>query len=718
MLRMGQTPSTQFTPARRLVGEQPQAQHQPQQLFGEVFPIRTDTLPPLTAYRMTTSGGESTRRLGTKLAEWMGAMFGSFWVWSGGRLITDAPPNPVKLVIAIDDACADQPRIFQHLESLQEDFQWQPSADEIADYVVHGPVARLEETILEALSRTVYSIRSARVVREYHLRTWAVGGAPALSVSVVSRLLYEPDLHCYMETLEKPSDVAGLWVADKLSRLQGEVVKVVGLVDEHRERLLELTQRPESREMIEEAAGDHWVVRVLANAREFDYVADALDLVIRPDDVAQFAINRPQFEKALHLKPALHAQMVKLVADILKDANLIGAAYSTQNAPELYGNQIPKANLAFGSNRVRPYDAARVKLDVKDSGAYSVPKRLESEALRVVIINTLEDDVKDFMEAMKRSLERDFHLKLDVVRERNMRVISQVNLESAVRLLQKETSDLALVFLPDETDADEEEGVSERITRIQTVGRGMPCMIVHEATMNDPDAMTNVIMGLMARARALPYLLADPLPYADRVVGLSLIYHNKREGDFLTGIARIYNNTGALLRCVIAGAALDDGIPDTLLARLLPRDLLHKQRVVIHSDGRLKRDAQRALGSWEDELDATFYPVEVIRAGVPRMYALGKQIEAPHWGSIFRLSDTEAFIQTTEATTQPLHIRTEAPFSIEDATHSVLMFSLFHYGALKQPKLPVTVHNSESIETGILRGVIPSEFETKTPFWL
>jgi argonaute-like protein implicated in RNA metabolism and viral defense len=199
---------------------------------------------------------------------------------------------------------------------------------------------------------------------------------------------------------------------------------------------------------------------------------------------------------------------------------------------------------------------------------------------------------------------------------------------------------------------------------------------------------------------------------------LSLIYHSKREGDYLTGVTRIYGSDGEFMRGIVAGAPVSDGIPDALLSRLFPRDLLHKQRIVIHSDGKLRRDFMRALGSCEDDLDTTLQTVEVIRAGVPRMYALGKQIEVPHWGSIFRLSDTEAFIQTTEATTQPLHIRTEAPFNIEDATHSVLMFSLFHYGALKQPKLPVTVHNSESIETGILRGVIPGEFQTNTPFWL
>ena len=73
---------------------------------------------------------------------------------------------------------------------------------------------------------------------------------------------------------------------------------------------------------------------MLAGSREYDYVADALDLVIRPEDIEQFAINRQQIEKALHLKPALHAQMVKLVSDVLKEAKLIGNAYSTQNAPD------------------------------------------------------------------------------------------------------------------------------------------------------------------------------------------------------------------------------------------------------------------------------------------------------------------------------------------------------------------------------------------------
>jgi argonaute-like protein implicated in RNA metabolism and viral defense len=411
--------------------------------------------------------------------------------------------------------------------------------------------------------------------------------------------------------------------------------------------------------------------------------------------------------------------MVRLVSDILKEAGLIGNSYSTQSMPEHFQSGAPQPNLVFANSRVRPYNPAKLAADFRDGGAFHLSERLQREPLRVVVINTLADDVGDFLEALKRSLDRDLKLKLEVVRERNMRVISQANLESAVRLLQKETSDLVLVFLPAESETDEEEAVNERVTRTQTIGRGLPCLIVHESTLNDPSAMTNVILGLIARVSAVPYLLADPLSYVDSIVGLSLIYHGKREGEYVTGISRIFASDGRFLRGIVAGAPAEHGVPAELMTRLFPRDLLHKQRVVIHSDGRLRRDAQRALGSCEDELDATFLPVEILRAGVPRVYALNAgKIDPPRWGSIFRLSDTEAFVQTTDATIQPLHVRAEAPFAIEQAVQSVLLFTLFHYGALKSPKLPVTIHNADPIEHGIVRGVMPPEMETGIPFWL
>ena len=59
-----------------------------------------------------------------------------------------------------------------------------------------------------------------------------------------------------------------------------------------------------------------------------------------------------------------------------------------------------------------------------------------------------------------------------------------------------------------------------------------------------------------------------------------------------------------------------------------------------------------------------------MRAGVPRMYAFSTgKIEPPHWGSVFRLSDTEAFVQSSETTIQPLHIRSEPPLQHRSRRH-------------------------------------------------
>src|SRR5690349_11759158 len=98
-----------------------------QQLFGEIFPIRTESLPPLTAYRVIVSGDESPRRVGGKLVDWLSELLGGSWIMSGSRLITDAGANPVKLMLALDSIRAEQHKTFAHLDGLDEDFHWQPT---------------------------------------------------------------------------------------------------------------------------------------------------------------------------------------------------------------------------------------------------------------------------------------------------------------------------------------------------------------------------------------------------------------------------------------------------------------------------------------------------------------------------------------------------------------------------------------------------------------
>lgn len=697
------------------------------QMFSEVFPIQLGALPPVTAYRLTYANAESVseraqldRKMGGKLTYRLRSALGGTWVWLGGHVLTDTPTNPVKLIMVVDEARRDQKSLYKGLEGLEEDYGWQMNADETAEYVVRGPLEALEPHIQAALAKTAVPLRNLRVEREFRARSWVVNGQPAISLSVVSRLLYEPDVETFAATLPKIADLVGLTVVDQSSSMQGEIVKVVGNVEDHRERLLKLTQRNEMAALIARTPGDHRVLRVLSGGNEYDYVSDALTLLVRMEDAHRFDVNPQHVERALHLKPTLRTQMVKVVSDVVKSTGLIANAFSMQNVAEMFSNSAPETSLLFGGKKSRQYDAEKLPYDFQQNGAL---KRPETETVKITLINALSDEVDDFMEAMRRTAEREFDFKVDVVRERKMRVSSEANLESAVRLLAKEDADLMLVFLPDSEG--EEDGVDDVSTKMHTIGRGQPCLVIHESTMHKPEAMVNVIMGISARAGHIPYLLEEPLSYADRVVGLSLVVQHKRDGDHLTGISRIYKSDGALMRYIIAELPVQEGegIPERMLEKLLPAPLLKRKRIVLHFDGRMRRDVLRAIGGWEDELGATFLPVEIIQRSVPRLYAFNKgRIEQPPWGTTFKLNQSEAFVLTSsapgDATPQPLHIRTELPLSIDDAIHSVLIFTLFHYGALKRPKLPVTVHHSETIESGALRGVLPANSEGDVPFWL
>lgn len=695
-------------------------------LFVEVFPLRPEAVPPLVAYTLAVRGDELTqqnaRRMGGRAADLLREWLGGAWSWLGGRLVTDQAATPDKLALFVEDAHAAYPRAFAALVGIEPDPAWMPTAINTADWVARGPISARESQILDALNNTVFTIKNTRVSREYRIRTWSVDDTPAISISVLSRLLFEPDLQGYAASLKEPAALVGLWVADKTSGLSGEIVKLVGPLGEQRARLLELATTQPTRSVIEQAPADHWVVRVAAGLRDFDYVTDALDLIIRPDNISQFSINAAQLDKALHLKPAAHAQMVKLVSDVLKEGGVIGNAFNSRatGTPHLFEQSEGPISVQWGSGRARPFNPARASADFAEFGPAYTPIS-PTRPLRVAVIDAASEGAKDFLEALRRAGEKLTGAKIDVARVRDMRVVSQANMDSAVRLISKENADVLIIALPDEAELAEDEAVNERFARQQTIGRAQPALIVHESMMQNPEAMPSIVMGLVARAGAAPFLLAEPLPFADRVIGLCLVYQEKRDGNHVTGIARIYSSDGRLISHGVANASLrnDEGLPNELLVALFPEAILRGHRAIIHVEGKLSSGAARAIGRREDEIDASFSIIEIMRAAVPRLYAVqGGQIEPPPRGSLFRINEQEAFVVSANGSVQPLHVRAEAPLMIDQAVESVLRFSLLHYGALRPLKLPVTLHNMDCVASGIARGTFPAAQQKDAPYWL
>ena len=691
---------------------------QEQQLFTEIFPIDVDNLPALSAYRVGVSRGD-VEALGAQLALRFEATFGGHWVWTNARLLTDNPPNPVKLMMTIEALGASEPRAFPRSTTVEPDYQWQPSAQDVTDFVIAGPLADLDPLFRDALAKTTYRLQNARIERDYHVHGWVVGGYPSLSFSVDSTLIYDPDLATYAKAVDAPEALVGLRVSDKFSNLQGEVTGIVGTLAEQRERLISLTRNDALSEQLAAAADADLVVRVQSGRYEYDYPATILNVVISMDDARRFDVTSQEAAKALGVKPALRAQLVKVMADIAKAERLVTNAYSTPVAPEVFSASPVEFKIALGGGQTRYYEPQALAPDLASTGPYWLRDRFGKEALRLAVINACTGPVEDFLEAMSRAMQRTFGVTVDVARERKVRVVTPPNLESAVRLLQKEPFDVVVAFV--DTPDDEPDG-SDTFVRAQTIGRGLPCLIVDESMLNDPDAMPVAMMGLLARSGNAPFLFDVPLDFTDYVVGLDLLAQSRRSGETLSGMARIYRNDGAFLWYNLASSAFEagQGIPQSLLAQLFPPDLFAGRRVLIHYHGRISDAARHALDDWSAQLDAVFFPVELWREGTPRLYALaGGRVDCPMPGSIFRLGADEAFMVThcgKREDFRPLYVRSTA-LPLNQALQSTLQFAALNYG-LAPASMPVTLLYADMISTSLIRNVMPESASGDVPFWL
>ncbi len=688
-------------------------------LFTEIFPLREEALPRLYAYRPHYKGN-ATGSAG-KLAYRLRRQLGGHWQWLGSHIITDVQPNPVKLLMVIDDIKRAAPKLFAPLELLEEDVRWRATPAIEAEFAIRGPFEALEPAIREALDKVDFPVKNARVERECRLRPWVIGEAPAVSLSIVTRLVYSQSLSDYTATLAKPAELLGLHVADSTSTLVGNIVKVVGTLQKERDRLIQLSQRQAMRDLLRDAPDDTLVLRIESKGEDYDYAVTVLNLLVTYDNVKRFDVIPDQVERALQINPSLRAQLVKVAADIAKAANLLNSAYSQQNAPEQFIQVAASPSLVWGGNKVRAYDHDALGVEFTRNSAAVPLKR----PLRLLTINALGDDGDLYVEALERELQRTHKTEVQIVKARKLNVVSEQNIDSGVRAIAKEGGDALIALFPDDPDLQDDLPPNDRYLKMQAAARGIPSLIVHQTTMNRLDATPLLLMGLLARAGAAPFMFEEPLPYADRILGLAIHRLAKKDGDHFSALIRIYTNRGVCLGWRSAHAVVPAGesIPTAILGELLPPAEITLKRTMIHVFGVLRPDDAAALARWEEQHDAALYPIDIITRGSPRLYNFaGKKIEMPPRGSAFIINSQEALLVASgapyNATPQPLHIRSHAKIQLTQVLDSLMSMALLHHGALQVPKLPVTLAATEEWMDGVERGLFPTDSSGSQLWWL
>ena len=518
---------------------------------------------------------------------------------------------------------------------------------------------------------------------------WVVQNQPAVSISVSSRIVHKQDLEEFAATVGKPEDLIGLWVAAKSSTLKGQVTSISGTLAEHRARLLALTQDEKMQDLLESAPDDEIVVRVLSGRIEYDYPVSSLRLIVRSEDYGRFGIDSKRALGTLRISPDVRYKLVQAISDPARKRGLIGESYNSEDFPDLFAASLDSgAELLFGGNESRQHDEKTVLRNLRQFGLYKKAQRFEEGApIRVGVINALGSrSLDNFWPGLQREL-RSLRFESSIASTETVRETSRADLERAIERLMAESPDILLALFPDEYD-DDEDSAYNRFKSI-TVGRGIPSQVVYASTLDNRYAVANIVLGILGKTGNAPFILAKPLEYADIVVGIDIARERKKRlpGSInATAVARIYFSNGEFVRYVIHDTPLEgETVPEPVLQSLFPLNEFKDKRVVIHRDGYFRGDEKRALKSWATKIGATFYLVEILKTGSPRIYAtVDARTQLPPKGSTLKLNDNEAFLVSSlppfqNATPQPLHIRAEPPFSIKQAVDSVLRLTLLQY---------------------------------------
>lgn len=699
-----------------------------QDLFIELFPILLDQIPDLAVYKVIFDA-DKYAGAGDELAQRLNRTFPGFWVWFDGRLITDEPISPIQLDITIDILKSEAPELFSHIVSVEEDARWKNSAYNIARFILWARIPLLEDQLKQALDKMNVSIDNARIERKYSLQAWSVNNTPALSITIHSQMIYTHNLQVYAEKLENSKEILGLEVLDKTSAIRGTIKSISGKLSKRRNNLLKSTEREIMQTIIQNAPDDELAVHVEVGKITHEYPASALNILIRPtipDDLERFKINPNRAQQGMNLRPDTRAQLVKVLSDILKAQGIIDNAYNSRTTTDLFLMANFEPSIEFGGGKSRDYSFESLAHHFEQNGIQARHPRFDNSPIRIAIVNTLDEPIDDFVEALRRELERKYKLSIDMLRERKVRVISNKNLESAIRVVEKEEPHIIVIFLPD-TLTDNLDALDPNFQQIKSLalGKGIASHAIYRKTVHDPDSMSRIIMSIVGKTGNLPYVLSEPLTYADMVVGMDMVRQELSQFDRVTAMARIYDNAGRFFGYIMETVELDSGdpVPFLVMQTLFPDTTFGGKRVIIHRNGDFTAQELTMLKRWGEVIGATFYPVAIQSQRVPHLYSLAsKVIGQPDWGSMFVLNALEAFIVTTTTTSDttptPLHVSTTADLGIEYGLHSVLMWTLLHYGTLRPSRLPVTVQYAAEMAEWMARGQLPAATAGDVPFWL
>lgn len=699
-------------------------------LLAEVFPIRTDALLELHPYRIKTSSEVEPNALGGVLQWQITKQIDNdgTWVWSRAhqRLFTDQPVDEDALNEVVETCWGTGKERYRSLESIVPDPEQEVDAQAFAVYVAWGLWHQVKYDIAARLKPDSTIVSPVHVRRTCVRTSCVAGGIPALQLSIRSEMTHQDGLSDIRDRYPD-LELEGLAVKDSTKSgnpLKGVIETVVGPVQDHRQRLLRYSPSTPIQDAIQSADDGTPVVGVVpfTGTSQYDYVIDALDVIVHPRHYEQLRIPT-RVQNKLTLSPDERSKLLQKAIAPLKKRGWIGNAFNSQGSSSHFGTAETvdyTSSVRFKDGTVVDNEHIRVG-EIADRGAVA-PVQVADTPLRLAILKVADPPTSS---GLGRKVQKKLaDLGVDSFQGE---VFHAASSEKSVRgetvSIVDGNFDAALALIPNGADA------VYRTWKQETVRQGLPNQVILHNTLDNQFATDNIALGLFAKMGGVPYVLAEPLSYADRVVGLDIGRVSKERAGGTMSVAastHLYGADGHLIGYRLEDANVEgETVPAHVLRKMFPRDAYGGKRVIVHRDGPFRGDEISTLQKMEKEMDATFHLVEVRKQGAPRLYASCEDdVTQAAKGSHFRIDDRVAYVVSSPppfsgSTARPLHIRVRSDdLTIEQAIHSVLSFTLMHHGSVRPPRLPVSLHYSDDVASRLQSGIRPSERKGTLPYWL
>jgi hypothetical protein len=727
----------------------------------DIFPIDYDLSKyPLIAYRLNAHNPDEAGGAFAVRVRKMNKI-PSIWLRGQNCLITSAQFTLAMAKELLNQLHQMALPTLQNTTAIEPIPNLQVTPMIIAQYVAEGVLDLAYELVSDALKSEQVTIGKVQIVRQAQFKGLVVGGTtPALQITVRSVMTSNQSLEDYLHQHGADKAKAN-GLAIKCRTTSGVFDGIVGKLDDlasggisHRNRLKGYNPSDYPAAWLDTLPGDHLVVALKPNYGKtiYQYPIKAIKMVVSMANLHHFTQVRTEqrdIAGQLKLPPEKRYEMVQAVWRTVqmyfnqqRIPTRLSSAYTQQANPEHFSNAVAlgfKPELRFASRSVSINQDSEMLPAIQHDGIF----KLTTPNIKMAIVDAIPGEdhkpqrlsqltrLRDLFAGMKITLTR----AMDLLRVTEDPAKQRAGLSQVLREAMSANPDIILIYLPNsDRDAHRTDDPSSlyNVSKEVTIGAGIASQVVYQKTLETNYADGNIIMGILGKTGNIPYVLANPLSFADVVVGLDIGRRKMNNGGSLNmgAMSRVYLNNGHMLGYNFASGKLLEGetIPPQILENIFPPEEFGGKRVIIHRDGRFPNTELESLMEWGEAIQAEFYPIEVTKSGTPRMYRhLQGKVDQTAKQTIFYLDEQTAFIVTSpppafknvaKTTAHPLKIRNLSELTLNQALLSVISLTLLHYGSVRPPRLPVSTHASDKIAGFYLRDIRPNQAKGDKPFWL